>query len=455
MDHMERFKIQGSIKRAIEILDSIPPQRDLVPEANTVNLIDPLSTAHLAIERALKALISDAGGTYGHTHGLNKLYRCLGDCNQEIFQYLAKAFNDAVGFFGYNVNVKGLRQFRSIEEYLAKVGTERTYQQLRYWAIEESTEENSAISYISLQIHRELLWALWVGFWPKRRDTVSIRVEREVTRAIERQISFTTEDQGTELPIARYMNWMAGKHRTHCAALKFLVRVGFAAIGDAYLETALRKSYDDLRQSADPAVRYYLGTLTYLPRGSQRRNRDATPEVEWANADMTSGVVMSLGGSWLGIVQRCADGAWAITPSEEGLVQITDIAEALADAKHYLVSRLTRVASCVVNGERREMRLCIYDRFGFWSTSSAHVWNSTDSETDAATYDVEFWDACHGVKRGDRVSIGISWNEDDASASVLYGIVGDVENQKVSIIGSDVWILKRSLEEWLERTAQG
>ena len=111
MDSMDRYKIQESIADAIAILDSVPMHRDLVPEANIVQLTSRVPIAHLAIERGLKALISEAGGTAGRTHALQKLCLNLKECGPSAADYLATAFEDAVKFYRYNVRAKGLRNF--------------------------------------------------------------------------------------------------------------------------------------------------------------------------------------------------------------------------------------------------------------------------------------------------------------------------------------------------------
>ena len=52
--------------------------------------------------------------------------------DQASTDFLALAFDEAVSFFGYNANVKGLKQFRSVEDYLSKVGTENAFELLGY-----------------------------------------------------------------------------------------------------------------------------------------------------------------------------------------------------------------------------------------------------------------------------------------------------------------------------------
>ena len=46
-----------------------------------------------------------------------------------------------------------------------------------------------------------------------------------------------------------------------------------------------------------------------------------------------------------------------IEPMEEGLDQVTDIAESAADARHYLVNRLTKQVTVTVEGKPRQMRI--------------------------------------------------------------------------------------------------
>ena len=62
---------------------------------------------------------------------------------------------------------------------------------------------------------------------------------------------------------------------------------------DQFAVQTLRDAYEDLRQSKDPAVQYYIRPLTYLPEGSQRLNPDAVPEIEWRNHDQTRGRVLT------------------------------------------------------------------------------------------------------------------------------------------------------------------
>ena len=140
----------------------------------------------------------------------------------------------------------------------------------------------------------------------------------------------------------------------------------------------------------DPAVQYYIRTLTYLPKGSQGRNPDARP-VSKPNQDSypTAVTVATPAGRDLGIIERYPDGAWGISPCED--VRETNIAEALADAKAYLVNRLTERVTVTVNGESKQLRMVGEDFY------PEHDWTSEPP----FTYDIEFWDENHGLLPGE------------------------------------------------------
>ena len=438
MDRMDRYKIRKSIEDVIGILDSAPIRPDLIRETNYVQLTNRVPIAHLAIERGLKALISDGRGDAKQIHGLNKLYQDLKEYDKESADYLGGAFEDAVSFFGYQVGRPRFGHFRSLENYLAKVGTEKAFEELRYWAIGESSKGESPIPFISPPIHRELLCALWCVFrGPTRWETVSTRVEREVGQAMfhRRHLFETAEDEGEEQSIRWYKDWLFNDHSTRRDALKDAVRMNFAVTkGDGFLRQTLYDAYIDLSNSKDPAVLYFIRKLKYLPSGSQRRDPDAVPEVQF-NQEKTRGIVLTPAGTCLGSIDKLADGAWEITPNEDGLGPVAEIAESQADAKNYLVNRRTGRVTVTTNGESRLLR--ILTQWGgfpqFRQTTSEESTEGVGFHT--TIYDLEFWDTSHGVTNGDEISIMLESEEYDRSATWLQGIVMGVDNHWVSILG--------------------
>ena len=269
MDIMDRYKARESISNAIQTLDSIPKSRDLIPEANIVKFIDPLSTAHLAIERGLKALIIDAGGPLKKTHNTLKLYRLLAEYDQSEPAHLAHTFHDAVRFFGYNVKRRGFGHFGSLEDYLSKTATKKSYNALRYWTIDDSNDAVNPIPYMSVPIHREILCALRLAFADRRREAVSDRVERLIASTMfdGRRLAHSADDVTMKKAIHSYWNWLFKQNSTRMGALKEAVVEQFNISKDEFIRRMLRDVFKDLQQSNDPAVRYYMQTLSYLPEG--------------------------------------------------------------------------------------------------------------------------------------------------------------------------------------------
>ena len=438
MDTMERYKIRNSIKDVIGILDSSPIHLDLIPETTIVQLTNRVPIAHLAIERGLKALIADVGGTTGRIHSLNRLYRDLRKYDNDSADFLAEAFEDAVSFFGYNVNAKGFGHFRSLDDYLSKAGTEKAFDALRYWAIGESPKGENPIPYISPPIHRELLHSAWCLFFPDRRETVSRRVERTVAHAMfnGRRISYGSDDTNKEQSVRWYKDWLLKEHTTRCSALEEAVRQKFVIKDEQFVVQTLTDAYKDLQLSKDPAVQYYISTLNYLPEGSQWRNPDAAPEVQWFNQDQTSGMVVTPAGTCLGFVEKYADGAWGITPSED-VPAVARTARALRDAKAYLVNGLTKQVTVTFNGESRQLRMVGNKDFFLEAAWTSDTGTSID--TRVATYRIELWDADHGLLPGEEVSMELQSEVGNKFVSVLSGKVTAVTEQEVSISGTVIF----------------
>ena len=434
---LDNYKIEESIRDVIRILDSAPIHIDMIQDTNLAQLTNRAPIAHLAIERGLKALISQADGSAKCTHSLHKLYLDLGKCESESAGYLSVAFDDAVKFFRYNINRAGFNQFRTLNDYFSKVGGEKAFDELRYWAIGQSSGASSPIPYISLPIHRELLCALEDLFISGSCTTVSSRVEHEVHDELTwpTRLAYGVGDIPRESSINWYLNWLR-EHDTRRSALEEAVRRDFVVkVDDDVVSQILLDAFAKLKVSEDPAVRNYIHTLTYLPRGSQPRPPDANPDVEWLAEDKTRCRVSTPAGSTLGYVTKQADSAWAISPLVSGPFSESAVAWALADAKYYLVSRLTKQVDVNIRDETKPLRI-VRDRDSF--PLSAGIPDSEDDKTrdsEGSIYTLEFWDAEHGLCPEDTVGVKLQMQKYPSAVAVLDGTVAKVEYQKVWIRG--------------------
>ncbi len=245
-----------------------------------------------------------------------------------------------------------------------------------------------------------------------------------------RHIHWSTEDTEKRDSVCWYKNWLYEVHSTRRSALREAKQQDFAVKKDDELVTeTLRAAFDELSQSSDPAVQYFVGTCSYLPRGSQPRCRDATPVLE-LNENENQGTVETPAGTCLGLITRYADGAWGITPVEPGQGGVKAIAEAQADAKYFLVNRLTSQVAFRVNGECKELRLV-----GEPKSPLDAEWTSNVDLSDETTKEIELWDCNHGIEPGDEVSFEYQPKGMEFSLP-CGGTVTTVVNQLVTIKGA-------------------
>ena len=437
MEFMDKYKIQESIEDVIRILDAAPIKTDWVQVTNIVQLTNRVPIAHLAIERGLKSLIKKGGKSIDHIHKLHKLYGVLNDCDEMSADFLAKAFDDAVGFFGYKVNDKGFGHFRSLESYLSNVGNESVFETLRYWATGDIPQREQPIPFISLRVHREILCALSCLFLRDSRQTVSERVDAAVSNAmfLARDIHWGTDDVKKKDSVYWYRNWLYKVHSTCRSALKEAIQLNFA-IGndDEFATQTLRDAYDDLRQSKDPAVQYYLRRCSYLPRESQPRHPDATPIVEWIDKE-NRGSVETPAGTCLGLIGRYEDGAWGIAAAEPGSGGETDVAEAQADAKHYLVNRRTKRVTVLVNADSKQLRIVGEPKLIASPEWTANVEDELSELSGGERYEMEFWDSEHGIKPGDEIVFEMPSRGSTTIGWCYEGSVTRVEAQMTTMDG--------------------
>ena len=432
----QRTLAQYAIQDAIGILDSAPVRPDLVNEIVIVQLMNRLSFTHLVIETGLKALIIQAGGALKRTHSLVKLCGQLKECDSASAEFLARAFQDAVKFYGYNVNREDFKHYHSLAMYLSQTGTDDAFSILRYWLLEKNNQndlpdgpnQGDRIFYsIAHPIQRELLCAIWhLFFQPRsehelaRRETVSERVEFAVKDAMfnGRKMPYSSEEEHKKQAIDWYLDWSLSNHASACDAFEAAMRQNFA-ISDQYeyVNEILRDAYQGLQQLEDPAIKYYLQTLGYLLKQSEQWQPGTITEFQWSNADQTLAKIVTPGRTTLGYISKLPDDAWAI--SKHSLYQSEKVAWQLGDAIAYLVNRYTKRVEVTVEGQSKQFRII------------------TEKSSVSSGDRLVFWNANHGLSVGDEVSVMIvrEADHDDESAYRLTGTVAEVQMQMVKVTG--------------------
>ena len=434
MVDMKRHLIRHSVTDVIHILENVPVRVDMILQIPIIQTINRVSLAHLSIERAMKFLIIDAGQTYKENHHLPLHLGKLRECEPETVKFLEDAFDDAVRHYRFKPNNPGMGHLKSLVAYLEYAGSHKGFIDIRYWELDQSLDA-ILLRRIFLNLHLELLHALSeVLLAPDRlKDTVSLRVERAVKRAMTstRDLACSVGSE-KELAVKSYLEWVT---RSGFANFREAITTAFKeglATGDDYAAGVISKAHQELINSVDPAVRYFADILDVLPR----QPRDVIPCVEWLGPEKeVSGMVRTPAGTHLGKIQRGYDGFWRITPARDGQIKAAAKAETQKDARCYLAALLTRPVQLTAAG-RTETRRVVNRGYTFIQ--------STGDPSSGQSYEVTFWEKDHGLAVGNAVEIKLLDHAEPASSlvQILEGIVTEVAEHEVSILGSDVFDIR-------------
>ena len=424
---LKRSVMLNSVEDTIRVLENNPVRPDMVVELTIAQVMNRVSTAHLSIERGIKFVITEAGGPLVKDHDLPSRLKELRQQEPDSAKFLEEAFEEAVQHYRYNSNAPRMKHLKSLETYLNETGSDKDFQDIRYWELTQSTDE-LLVRQVYLQLHLELLRAVEELLMPpgRTKETVSLRVERAVITAMESQNLAYAPGTERELSVKSFLKWLGGFKNPREAMTKALTEG--EAPSDEFTLDILRKAHQQLADSTDPAVRYFAEILTVLPH----QPRDPVPCVEWLGSEKhQTGQVSTPAGDNLGFIFRRPDGLWSIKPSR-------NIAETQTDARCFLASLLTRPARAIVNGSEKHLRIVgkEYDLFGRKYNRTARQDEDTN-DSQWPTHEVNFWDNEHGIIEGDNVKLEVPSQRSKHIADVLEGTVTGVTDQKVFVYGVD------------------
>ena len=454
MDTIERSLYGRLFEDLIAMYDAVPAHNDMFPGFTAVQVAVRAQMLHYGIERGIKALIENAGATPKTTHTLLDLLQQLANTDSVTSDHLEAAFHDVVGFYGYNPNQKGFKHLKTLPAYLSRVGGNREFERYRYWISEGDFESGGDLPPILLNVHRELLCCLAEMVYLERPQFVSQRVDRTIFRALDPQshkMYYTDGVSDAEVlrrtQVQSYMKWLGSLRGEFRSILRDTVGPDFNVGDHEFVVQVVRVSVEELKKSEDPAVRYFMRRLEYLPEYSQPKAEGYEAEIDWIGDSNTVGAVKTPGGSILGYVRRYADGGWGIEPMNSGLMRTADIALKLVDAQRYLVNLFTvPIEYGSNNGEVKEARLC-----------SEHEWfeelptaQNGENLLRPRDFRLEFWDGEHGLNQGDGIIAKKETGE--GLISVLEGVVTKVEGHTVLVAGSSCWCVEH---EWRTRYGMG
>ena len=407
----------------IKILENNPVQPDLIVELPIAEAMNRTSIAHLSIERAMKFLISEADGPTIQKHDLSLLLNELRQQERTSAEFLDEAFKEAVQHYQYNPNMPRMKHLQSLERYLKATGSGKDFQDIRYWELNQSTEE-ILVGQIYPALHLEILRAVSELLMPpgETKKTISLRVEMAVQEAmLPQNLAYA--------PGESYIKWLR-EFETCRKAIRNGVRESAALPDDEFTRETIKEAHEQLRSSKDPAVKYFAEILTVLPE----QNRDPKPCVEWLGPEKYwKGVISTPGGADLGLISRRLDGFWDITPSRNGPA---NIAKTQTDARCFLANLLTSPARATVNGKEKNLRVvgAKSDPFCRFRGLPGPLpeWDEETNSYQWSTHEIEFWNKEHGILEKDNVKLEVPNND---IVYVLKGTVTQISDQKVSIFG--------------------
>ena len=433
MVDIQRAIIRHSVKDVIRILENEPVKGDMVPEIAAVQIMNRVSIAHLSIERALKFLISKAGGPLVETHDLRHKYQELLRHDVVSAKYLEGTFEAAVRHYRYNPNAANMTHLKALERYLEVAGSDQAFQNIRYWELTQSLDE-ILLRQIYLSIHLELLHGVSEILLAPNRPmaTIANRVERAVENAM-RQTADMVYSPGTpeEQSIHSFIKWRQG-FGTWSEALADAVQKGFN-IGDDFMARLALNAYKTLLEAVDPAVGYFASSLDVLPK----QPRDVIACVEWLGPEKErDGSVNTPAGTVLGFIERGPDRLWYITPSQEGLVRVSAKARSQTDARCYLAILLTRPARVTVEGEHRALRI-VGEEHNFFQRNYDEINRRYEGTGDDKiwTHKVTLWDRDHGIEINAIVRLEVRSTEMEGRVDILEGTTIHVAKHEVYLSG--------------------
>ena len=437
MADTQRFTIRHSVEDVIRILENEPVKGDMVPQITAVQVMNRMSIAHLSIERALKFMITKAGGPLIVKHDLRSQYKELLRHDPVSATFLGEAFEAAVRHYRYNPNAAKMTHLRTLDRYLEIVGSDQAFQGIRYWELTQSLNE-VLLGRIYLTLHIELLHGVsQVLLEADRPMSVADRVERAVERAMWRTADLAYSP-GTpkEHSVRSYIELRQG-FGTWREALACAVQESFN-IGDDFIANLTRNAYMTLLEAPDSAVRYFASTLDVLPR----QPREVVPCVEWLGPERERhGCVRSPAGTDLGFIDRGPDGLWYVTPLRGGAVMVSAKANSQTDARCYLATLLSRLAKVTVNGECGPLRI-VGTKHDFFQGIYGEVYWLGEPVGDErkSTYKVTLWEKSHEIGVDDSIRIEVPNGGEDGviAVDILEGRVTEVQGQEVYVLGSNI-----------------
>lgn len=440
------------IRRVRVRIENEPVGNDVIAAYNHMVLGDLVTQAHLPIEKGLKWAILKSGGKLKkrEVHSLHSLIQRLentGGKGQCILKSIRGAFQSVKRFYKIDHGLQGFSHLKTLDAYFDKVGD--VYNSARYVEIESQVDPK--LLQVWTDMHIEIMRALEevvIGSWSKNSRTnenVELRVERLFDEAVSQSLrEYYIRNGGVDL--SSFQNWTTG-FDSMVALIGEAVRKNFAFSDDEQFNVILMIAYSNLQNSDDPAVRYRLNTLSYLPKDSVKplEDVDLSKVLIAVNDRDDYFKINAPSGKGLGFVQRKLDRSWEIN-----MYTNTKFANAWRrdDAIWFLIRNRVWPTQFVVNGESQQHLLVE-------ATPTRGVISGLRVFAQMETCEISFWDQKHGLEVGDSVAFRviepIERGNTIAYPQIIVGKVTASEGHEVTLKVDRQPLTTQELDEYLSK----
>ena len=404
------LSVANTLDDAIRMFDAVPMSNSLASEFWQPHYAARAVLFHYALELGMKCMSPG----YRNTHQLVKIYRGLRGSDKKM---LNEAFMDAVSFYGLQVDCDEWMHMSKFDTYLDKTGDDILFQKIRYSPL-EGVSDLFEKPLPDLLINREMvrfIYDVLTGY--DNHDGGPFFVSQLVERSIRN--SFYQEAHGDNLILRQ---WVLNEHDSSLSAIKDAYEHGFDVLDD-WSNTILKGVYNSLKDANDYRIKYAL-EYKFSTFGAKTsdcgRDMISSAQIQ-IHQDGRRGTVRTPSGQTLGNITKRRDGLWM---ADNFTTRPRDKWWELAVSRDHAIglvieNETVKVSVALNGGTPRETRV------RFQNLKSRRLF-----DVDPV---YEFWDANHGIKLGDEISISRAGQVMTLPDPTIHGIVKSVNNHNVVV----------------------
>lgn len=443
-----RISVGNTLIEAIKMFDAVPMSNDSAKEYWLPPYAMRAAMFHHALEMGMKCMCVEDDlpesllkkfEDWGHN--LVRIYNGLSNANHDMRDLLDNAFKDVVSFYGVRWSTRDeWKHLRDFGRYLQATAGKDSFRNFRYWYFEGDSGlfgKRMPDMTINREMARFISDALKSDGSQDGDDLfVSQLVAQEILASFhrERYVDNGNSQRFNEEPDAleednRMLRQWVDQHDSLLLAIKDAYEHDFDVPNlNEWSNTVLKGVYDSLKETDDYRIKSALDYAfsTFGAKTSDCEREVISSAQVQLHQNGRRGTVKTPSGHPLGNITERHDGLWTAEYSRAKR-QVRDPRRIW---RELAVDRDNAIGLLI---ENRYEKVSVTLNGGTPGETWAHVQNLNMSrffEVDAVC---EFWDANHGIKVGDEISILGAGQVKTLSDPDTHGIVKSVNNHNVVV----------------------